>query len=335
MRKASLKVVGFALLALGCAGKSGSASSSSSSGSVGPLPFSIVDTGQVFCYGVTGATACPPPGGALDGQDAQYQGHAPSYTRSADGLTVVDNVTGLTWQHTPDLNGDGALTVADKLTHSGAVARCSALNTSRLGGFDDWRLPSIKELYSLIDFRGTDPSSASTTGLIPFIDVVAFQFAYGDAAAGERIIDSQYASSTVYVPGFMGEKVFGVNFADGRIKGYDLQMPGSSAEKTFLVQCVRGNPSYGTNAFRVNGDGTVTDDATGLTWSSDDSGTAMEWQASLAWVASRNAAAHLGHSDWRMPNVKELQGIVDGCDPVLGQEVCGVRRMTDEGAWQG
>jgi hypothetical protein len=37
----------------------------------------------------------------------------------------------------------------------------------------------------------------------------------------------------------------------------------------------------------------------------------MEWQASLAWVASKNAAAHLGHSDWRMPNVKELQGIVD------------------------
>jgi hypothetical protein len=52
------------------------------------------------------------------------------------------------------------------------------------------------------------------------------KFAYGDTT-GERVSDSQYASSTKYV----GEsargmgKLFGVNFADGRIKGYDLQMP--------------------------------------------------------------------------------------------------------------
>jgi len=34
-------------------------------------------------------------------------------------------------------------------------------------------------------------------------------------------------------------KVFGVNFADGRIKGYGVQVLGGGAEKTFFVLCVR------------------------------------------------------------------------------------------------
>ena len=48
--------------------------------------------------------------------------------------------------------------------------------------------------------------------------------------------------------------LFGVNFADGRIKGYGLAMPGGAA-KTFFVHCVRGNTSYGINSFVDNGDG--------------------------------------------------------------------------------
>ncbi len=107
------------------------------------------------------------------------------------------------------------------------------------------------------------------------------------------------------------DKLFGVNFADGRIKGYDLFMPGGKTEKTFFVLCVRGNPAYGQNDFLDNGDGTVSDRATGLMWSKSDSGAGMNWEAALAWVQKKNAEKYLGHSDWRLPNVKELQSLVD------------------------
>ncbi len=277
------------------------------------LPFCIVDTGQKNIFSDQGQLLkAPQPGEPFFGQDGFYQCHPLSYTASGDGLTVYDNNTGLTWQRSPDTDGDGRLTRRDKLTW--ARGRPAALNAAKFGGFNDWRLPTIKELYSLIDFRGTDPSPAGTdiSSLTPFIDTRYFKFAYGDTSTGERIIDSQYASGTMYVnKTWRGDdKLFGVNFADGRIKGYDLTMPGG-LKKTFFVQCVRGNANYGRNDFRDNGDGTVTDRATGLTWSKADSGKGLNWEQSLAWVQAKSREKYLGHGDWRLPTAKELQGIVD------------------------
>jgi hypothetical protein len=278
--------------------------------------YTIVDTGQAKCYDNRSEIAPPKPGQPFYGQDTQFTGHPPSYTLNADGLTVRDNVTGLTWQRSPDTDGDSSLTRRDKLTLTQAQSLPARLNAAKFGGFDDWHLPTIKELYSLFDARGTDPSgpsNADTSGLTPFLDTKFFQFAYGNSSTGERVIDSQYASSTKYVgKGARGfDKLFGVNFADGRIKGYDLFMPGGGMEKTFFVQCVRGNPSYGQNDFHDNGDGTITDRATSLIWSKADSGQGLNWQDALAWVQRKNADRFLGHDDWRLPSVKELQSIAD------------------------
>ena len=288
--------------------------------SADPVPsplFPVVDTGQTTCYGASSSMTCPAAGQPFYGQDAQLQGSPPRYTASADGLTVHDDVPGLTWQQSPDTDGSGTLTSADKLTWAQAQARPAALNAVLQGGFGDWRLPTIKELYSLISFRGTDPtgfSGTDTSVLTPFIDTAYFRFAYGDTTQGERLIDSQYASSNVFVvnPAETGwPKLFGLNLADGRIKGYDLIMPDGVTQKTFFVQLVRGRSDYATNTLADNGDGTVSDAATGLMWAAGDSGVGMTWQEALAWVQANNAASYLGHRDWRLPNAKELHSLVN------------------------
>jgi len=220
---------------------------------------------------------------------------------------VSDLTTGLMWTKSPDLNGDGTITASDKLSFANAM---SGAETSTVAGYDDWRLPTIKELYSLILFDGTDVSACpgGTCSATPFIDTRYFDFAYGDTNAGERVIDMQFATSSKYVSTTMNgdETMFGVNFADGRIKGYGLSMRGN--DKTFAVLYVRGGSNYGQNAFVDNGNGTISDNATGLVWSQADSGAGMNWSDALAYCEGSSAA---GSDDWRLPSAKELQSIVD------------------------
>ncbi len=267
-------------------------------------PYAIVDTGQDTCYDASVAISCPAEDEAFYGQDAQYAGHQPNYTDNGDG-TVTDSITHMMWQQSPDTDGDGDIDTHDKFTYADASTYCENLS---LAGYGDWRLPDIKQLYSLIDFRGTDPipDSSDMSGLVPFIATDYFDFAYGDTAAGERIIDAQFASSTAYVGTVMNgrDAVFGVNFADGRIKGYPQDLD-------FYVRCVRNAAHYGVNDFTGNGDGTITDNATGLMWTQSDSGMGFNWEDALAWVEQKNAESYLGYSDWRLPNAKELQSIVD------------------------
>jgi hypothetical protein len=282
-------------------------------GTTADVNYAIVDTGQAVCYDNREQIACPAEGESFYGQDAQFDGNQPSYTLSADGLTVYDNITGLTWTQSPDLDSDGDIDVDDKLTFAEAQAYPATLNAANFGGYNDWRLPSIKELYSLMDFSGTDPIiGGGTDDLTPFIDTNTFAFGYGDEAAGERNIDAQFWSSNVYVGTvFNGQQAtFGLNLADGRIKGYPSGTSGPM-DKLNYVYFVRGNTDYGVSDFGDNGDGTITDNATGLMWSQNDSGTGMNWEDALAWVQQKNAENYLGYSDWRLPNAKELQSIVD------------------------
>ena len=240
------------------------------------LTYAVVDTGQDECYDNSSEIGCPQAGQPFYGQDAQYDGNQPGYTLSADGITVYDNVTGLTWTRGADWTADGGVDVDDKFTCTGAQTYVDTLNAQNHGGFNDWRVPSIKELYSLIDYRGTDPDpmAGGSSGLVPFIDDDIFEFAYGDTSTGERIIDSQWVTTTLYVSKVMDNMtaMFGVNFADGRIKGYPSGSPRGRREKTFHVLYVRGNKDYGKNKFHDNGDGTITDKATGLMWMKVDSG---------------------------------------------------------------
>lgn len=274
--------------------------------------YSIVDTGQNSFYNNTTSISAPSLGEAFYGQDGQYAGNQPSYTTSDDGLSVLDNVTGLTWTQGADWSGDGVVDSADKFKYVDLQGQADVLNTQNYGGFSDWRVPSIKELYSLVNYNGTDPNPQATNanGLTPFIDNSVFQFAYGDTSAGERIIDSQWGTSTLYVSQVMNGQnaMFGMNFADGRIKGYPgNNVPGNN-NPDFYVRFVRGNTDYGTNDFADNGDGTITDDATELMWAEADSGVGMDWEAALAYAENSTLG---GYDDWRLPNAKELHSLFD------------------------
>ena len=237
------------------------------------LTYPIVDTDQSYCYDDWSSIACLAEGQAFYGQDAQYTGSAPHYQYNGDG-TVSDLVTGLMWQQDP----------GETMTYDHAAAGADSFS---LAGYTDWRFPTIKELYSLIQFDSTDVSRCADEGTctaIPFIDTNYFNFEYGNTAAGERMIDSQWATSSVYTGSVMNgmQAMFGGNFADGRIKGYGVDTRGDGGGgKTFFVIYVRGNTSYGINNFADNGIGTVTDYATDLTWTQNDSGQGLDWEGAL------------------------------------------------------
>jgi hypothetical protein len=75
--------------------------------------------------------------------------------------------------------------------------------------------------------------------------------------------------------------------------------------------------------FADNGDGTVTDHCTGLTWQKETPPETYTWEQALQYCENLDLA---GHADWRLPNLRELQSIVDysrydpSIDPVFGTE---------------
>jgi hypothetical protein len=254
------------------------------------VPSPVIDTGQSECYDNNKQISCPAPGESFYGQDAQYDGVPMSYRDNGDG-TVTDLNTGLIWQKAPP---GGHYTWAQAARYAEDL---------QLAGHKDWRLPTIKELYSLAAFYG------SIRTLTPYIDTDYFDFEYPDTSQGYRIIDAQYWSSNKYVGTTMraDKSAFGFNFADGRIKAYPTGEAGGPTGRCY-VRCVRGPQGYGLNDYTDNGDGTITDKATGLMWQKADSGTTMNWEKALSYAENLKYA---GYDDWRLPNAKELHSIVD------------------------
>ncbi len=255
----------------------------------------LADTGQVTCFDDRRVIACPDRGEAYFGQDAHYRSRPTAFRDNGDG-TVIDGVTGLTWQ-----KGHNSL----RLSYYDAEHRCEALD---LGGRTNWRLPNLKELFSITSFQGSQGSRY-------FLDSGFFDFALpgseilqGDRFAATHRVEmmGQTWSSTIYAGRHWDragvEAAFFFNFLDGRIK----QAP-TMGRNTLFYRCVSG-AEYGANGFRNNGNGTISDDSTGLMWQQADDGRTRDWPHALSYCESLKLA---GSDDWRLPNVKELQSIVD------------------------
>lgn len=257
--------------------------------------YPIVDTNVSEFYNNTAIVSAPKVGDPFYGQDASYQGQQAAYTNNNDG-TITDLVTGLTWQKN----------MGEKMTFDEAKTLAESLS---LGGHSDWRIPTIKELYSLILFTGQVKGQSAISF---FIDTDYFDQPLGDTNLGEREIDAQTWSSTHYCSTTMrgDSTIFGVNFVDGRIKGYPKYSPRSNntEARTMYFRLVRGNSEYGKNNFVDNGDNTITDLATGLMWQKADDGKSRDWETALSYSENLILAKH---SDWRLPNAKELQSLVD------------------------
>lgn len=264
--------------------------------------YPIVDTAQTTFFSNDAIIDAPAPGQPFYGQDAQFPHNPPSYTNNGDG-TTTDNVTGLMWIKDP-----GA-----KKTWIQSVEYLKTLNEEGFAGHHDWRIPTVKEVFSLVNGMGVTAWTSQES--VPYIDTDNFVFTYGDAAGESRFIDTQITSTSIYGATTMqgNTTMFGYNFADGRIKGYPIN-------KAFCCHYVRANTNYGQNLYVDNGNDTITDEATSLMWAKHDSGFykagegkdgSFNWEESLAYAQEMNAQNFLGYSDWRLPNIKELQSLTD------------------------
>ncbi len=242
----------------------------------------MIATGQILAYDsdgevISGLTA----GDALFGQDAHYlKGETMAYQDNGDG-TITDKNTGLMWQQVPS---------SSDYTWQEAVDYCDELE---FAGYDDWRMPSAKELYSISNF---------SSGW-PYLNTTYFSLTSGQVTKDEQFWSSDYYVGVTVEGG--SKSAFGVNHVTGHIKAYAAESGGPGGGK--YVRAVRGD-AYGVNEYIDNGDGTITDNSTGLMWTQDDNGEGIDWETALDYAENIEFA---GHSDWRLPNVKELQGIVD------------------------
>jgi uncharacterized protein DUF1566 len=144
----------------------------------------VLETGQTTCYDDVGAVInC-----ASTGQDGEVQkGRTRSYRVSADGLTIMDNTTGLEWEKlTNDWSIHGVYTT---YTWAQAFQKIADLNAANFAGHDDWRLPNVNELLTLVHYGQIDPA----------IDA---PFTTGNDGTGDSFTAGfKYWSSTTYVGG--------------------------------------------------------------------------------------------------------------------------------------
>jgi hypothetical protein len=238
--------------------------------------FNLPDTGQSKCYqGVSPYAEIPCTG---TGQDGEYTINPMSYTDNGDG-TVKDNNTGLMWQKEDDgsvYNWYQASGIYNATYNPDTTDVCGSLN---LGGYPDWRLPTRKELVTIVDFSVPLPGPT-----------IVESFANTSPAF--------YWSSTSGAddPGLGGDVYFGSGLVGASYKN-----------AKYYVRCVReGTADAGT--FVDNKDSTVTDIETGLLWQKEDDGITRTWDEALSYCESLNLAFQ---SDWRLPNIRELESITD------------------------
>ncbi|WP_027185371.1 DUF1566 domain-containing protein [Desulfovibrio inopinatus] len=88
----------------------------------------------------------------------------------------------------------------------------------------------------------------------------------------------------------------------------DSQISCPSQGEAFYGQDAQYNPVAQQQSFTDNGDGTVTDNITGLVWAQDDDGEGHTWYEAVEYC---DALTLGGFSDWRLPTTNEFINLAD------------------------
>ena len=207
------------------------------------------------------------------GEDSDFTIHPPAYTDNGDG-TISDKVTGLMWQQ-----GDSGTQTWETATNYPS--------TLTLGGYSDWRLPTSHELYSIIRQGASNP--ALNTNFFP---------STGAEYWWSR--ETQANDSNV---------IWVANSGGGIGNHLKTEAVGAGGTRKIHARCVRGASIPSTqHHFTDNGNGTVTDTDTGLTWQQAEIPAMKNWEGAINYALTNLLG---GFSDWRLPNIKELHSLND------------------------
>lgn len=156
-----------------------------------------------------------------------------------------------------------------------------------LGGFSDWRLPTPIESFSILNHQNNNPAMSSifTTSTAEYWWTNKYQV--GDVT-----------------------KVWCTNAGGGIGNHPKAETISAGGIKKFHAKAVRDVtvPITISNHFTDNGNGTITDNLTQLVWQKVPNPNLFTWENALIYAEGLNLATA---SDWRLPNIKELQSLND------------------------
>lgn len=288
----------------GCGGGSGS----SGGGEQYPDPLSSVElphTGQILSYE------------AGDDGDLQMGIAWPSPRFSEnDDETVTDNLTGLIWPADGNTPAVGACAAGWRGWEE-AIDYVACVNSENYLGYNDWRLPNINELETLLHAGADNPADwLNTQGFSGVKEDGYWSSTIYDFNAGNAWIAYIHDGGTVYP----ADKsiVYDVLPVRGG-QGGAISVPQTG--QAISVQDgddgdLRRGVSWPATRFTDNGNGTVTDRLTNLVWLKNaDCFSGRLWGNALN-DANGLASGACGLSDgsaagdWRLPNRKELRSLV-------------------------
>ncbi|MDM8523686.1 DUF1566 domain-containing protein [Desulfococcaceae bacterium HSG8] len=309
--------------------------------SVCALAYPVPDTGQTKCYNDSEEiNPCPQPGDDFYGQDANYTINPPSYTKlndkgeelpdSAEEWCMVrDNVTGLIWEvkeardgqldYSNSSDADNTYTWYDSNSEAnGGYAGTPGdgtdtedfiddLNSEEFGGFSDWRLPTIKELNSIVYYGNSNNDPRINTKYFPNRST----YIYYSTCNGLCYWSS--TTATYY------EHKSSARYVNFDYNGLDEGLHNTHKSSKLYVHAVRGKQNQSSGHFIINDNDTVTDTNTGLMWQRQKSDSGMNWKDAITYCEDIDLG---GYNDWRLPTIKELESILnyDKFSPSIDEE---------------